>query len=97
MVTSWVELKEKKGRKKKKRKAGLLKTKEHGHKEKAGGVKEQEDAGAEELRAVANILCLFGKCWNVRNVLTSHTHTHTHTRAASPSTAAAAALISWNQ
>lgn len=74
MVTSWVELKEKKGRKKKKRKAGLLKTKEHGHKEKAGGVKEQEDAGAEELRAVANILCLFGKCWNVRNVLTSHTH-----------------------
>lgn len=31
-----------------------------------------------KLRVVANILCLFGKCWNVRNVLTSHTHTHTH-------------------
>lgn len=49
-----------------------MKTKVHGHKEKG---EEQEDAGGEELRAVANILCLFGKCWNVRNVLTSHTHT----------------------
>lgn len=41
-------IKRKERKKKEKRKAGLLKTKEHGHKEKAGGVKEQEDAGAEE-------------------------------------------------
>ena len=61
----------------------------HGHKEKG---EEQEDAGGEELRAVANILCLFGKCWNVRNVLTSHTHTHSSVRSIPPP-----ALISWNQ
>lgn len=62
-----------------------MKTKVHGHKEKGEEKgEEQEDAGGEELRAVANILCLFGKCWNVRNVLTSHTHTHTLKRVQHP-------------